>query len=413
MYNKRFFMFICLILLVIIPILGGCSNEISLDKPKAIEGILDLTTWKLDHEVIKLDGQWEFYWKQLLKPGEFKNSSIAKTGYINIPSSWLTPARIFTTFNSIYQIFSFIVIVYLVFVFIKIILQKEKSIGLIIVGALTLILTSLNDMVFLSIWMNDRGSTFLRSIFKTGNLSSVGQLIFVFANSLVLAQKFSIALEQEEVMTAQLKEINLNLDKLVIKRTEALEESRKKIVYQKIELEKANIFLQLLSLRDPLTNLWNRRHYDDTINVEWKRCLRNKVPISLMMVDIDHFKSYNDSYGHMAGDECLIKVAEVIKSCFNGASDLVARYGGEEFIIIMPELGKEKAIKMAMKLQKNVEDLHIPHSQSSICPWVTASIGVTSIVPDDEYSVEGLFLAVDKALYSAKSLGRNRVEFVG
>ena len=155
--------------------------------------------------------------------------------------------------------------------------------------------------MFLSIWMNDHSSYFLRSLFRTGSLSSVGQLVFVFANSLVLAKKFSNALEQEEVMTAQLKEINLNLDELVIKRTEALEESREKIEYQKLELEKANRALQLLSLKDPLTGLWNRRHYDDTIQLEWNRTLRHKRPISLMMLDIDGFKEYNDCYGHRQG----------------------------------------------------------------------------------------------------------------
>ncbi|MDD2499105.1 MAG: 7TM diverse intracellular signaling domain-containing protein, partial [Desulfitobacteriaceae bacterium] len=511
MQNRKLLILIWLTFLLIVPFLGGCSPEFSSNRPKAVEGILDLTQWPLDKEVIRLEGQWEFYWHQLLDPGELKGSGTQRLGYIGIPGSWnryifddrdlsgdgyatyrlifkteetgrlglkipriftaynlwvneeliaaagtvgksretmtpqylpqvalfesrpgeneiviqvanfyhrsggilesliignekqimglryksiacelllfgslviigayhlalfffrrkntaplyfglfclfvgirtllvgerffiylfpdfgweaahkiltlmfylgvplilmffksvfpndfhakivrfvqgvglafgglvlLTPAKFFTCFNPAYQVFTLIVIIYILGTFIKILLRKEKGIGLIIVGALALILTSLNDIVFLSIWMNDHSAPFLRTLFRTGNLSSVGQLVFVFTNSLVLAKKFSNALEQEEVMTTQLKEMNLNLDELVKKRTKALEESREKIESQKLELEKANCALHLLSLKDPLTGLWNRRHYDDTILIEWNRGLRHKRPISLLV----------------------------------------------------------------------------------------------------------------------------------
>lgn len=324
----------------------------------------------------------------------------------------LTPARIFTIFNPVYQIFTMIVIVYITFTFIKIILRKEEGIGLTVIGASALILASINDIIFLSIWMNDNGSPLVRSIFRTGNLSSVGQMIFVFTNSLVLAQRFSNALEHEEVMTAQLKEINLNLDKLVVKRTEDLEKSRKQIENQKIELEKVNLTLQQLSLKDPLTGLWNRRRYDAVIFEEWNRGLRHNRPISLVMIDLDYFKLYNDYYGHDAGDRCLIQIAQIIKDSFRRASDLVARYGGEEFIVIIPELEKNQVINMANSLKKTIEDSNIPHANSSVGPWVTASIGVTSIVPNMDCSPRELFLTVDKALYQAKASGRNQVVFL-
>jgi diguanylate cyclase (GGDEF)-like protein len=323
-----------------------------------------------------------------------------------------TPARIFTLFNSIYQIFTLSVVFYIVVVFIKELMQKEKDISLTIAGALVLIITSLNDIIFLSIWLNDYSSSFLRSVFITGNLSSIGQLVFVFMNSLVLAKKFSDAFEKEEMMTAQLKEINLNLDNLVIKRTEALEKSKEQIESQKDELEKANYSLRLLSLKDPLTGLWNRRQYDDTIQREWNRCLRYKRPISLMILDIDYFKSFNDNYGHRAGDECLVKLAQTINDSFGRAGDLVARYGGEEFVVIMPELAKDDAIKMATLVQKSIENLKIPHKCSPVNPWVTVSIGVTSKIPDFDSSPKELFSAVDKALYQAKAAGRNQVRFL-
>lgn len=227
-----------------------------------------------------------------------------------------------------------------------------------------------------------------------------------------MAQKFSNALDKEEVITAELKEMNVNLDKLVKKRTEALERSRQKIEHQKAELEKTNRVLYLLSLKDPLTGLWNRRHLDETIQLEWGRSLIHREPISLMMVDIDHFKNYNDYYGHKVGDECLIKVAQTIKVSFKRASDLVTRYGGEEFVVIVPKSGKDEIIKMALFLRKNIEELNIPHNCSPTSTCVTVSIGVTSGIPDINCSPKDLFLTADKALYQAKASGRNQVKFL-
>lgn len=640
MYKKKLLLLTWLIFVLILPFLGGCSNGISYHRPVAVKGVLDLTQSRIDEEVCSLDGQWEFYWNELLEPQELKETDQQKIRYIDIPSSWnryiingtelsgegyatyrlilkteedkklglkiprmftaynlwvngeliasagavgqsrdtmtpqylpqvalfkpqpgeneiviqvsnfyhrsggilesliiaedkqiiglryksiayesllfgclmiigayhlalfffrkkntaplyfglfclfigirtllvgerffsylfpyfdwevahkiqtltfylgvpvilmffksvfpnnfhsrivkvvqgvgiafgclvlLTPARFFTVINPAYQVFAFLVIVYIISAFIKMLIRKEKGIGLIIVGGMALILSSLNDIVFLSIWMNDYGSSLLRSLFRTGNLSSVGQLLFVFANSLVLAQRFSKALEQEEVMTAQLKEINLNLDELVAKRTEDLEKSKEKIAYQKMELQKANKSLQLLSLKDPLTGLWNRRHYDNIIQIEWNRALRHKRPISLMLLDIDYFKAYNDCYGHKAGDECLIQVAQTIKDYSRRASDLAARYGGEEFVVIMQELDKDEATEIALLLRKAIEELSIAHKCSTVSPWVTVSIGVTSIVPNNNSSPHELFLTVDKALYQAKAAGRNQVKFL-
>lgn len=324
----------------------------------------------------------------------------------------LTPARIFTIFNPAFQLFAIIVIIYMLVNFMRIIRRKEKKGRLIVIGCIVLIIASINDIAFYSIWLNDHSVPLLRSIVRTGNLSSIGQLLFVVLNSLELAGKFGHALVEREKMTAQLQEINLNLDKLVQKRTKALEEYREQIEQQKAELEKVNKALQVLSLKDPLTDLWNRRHYDRTIYLEWNRSLRHKYPIALMMLDIDNFKAYNDCYGHKAGDECLVKVAQTTKEFFRRASDLVVRYGGEEFIVIMPGLGKDEAVNMALLLRKAIEELYIPHKHSSVSPWVTVSIGVTSTVPDKNGSPQQLFLAVDKALYEAKAAGRNQVKYL-
>ncbi len=323
-----------------------------------------------------------------------------------------TPARIFSVANPLYQIWTIIAIIYIFGVLIKISIHKEKDSWLIILGASAFLLTTLNDIIFLSIWMNDNGSAFLKTLFRTGNLSSVGQFIFAFANSLLLAKKFSDTLEQEEIITVKLTEVNTNLDKIVLYRTEALVESNEKIEQQKLELEKANRQLQKLSLKDPLTKLWNRRKYDETINLEWNRCLRHQRPIALVLLDIDYFKEYNDYYGHSAGDECLTKIGQTIKNSLSRSTDMAARYGGEEFIVILPETEKEEAIKIAYMLRQRIKALHIPHEQSPASGFVSVSIGVTFTIPNINSSHEDLFKVVDKALYQAKADGKNQVKFL-
>ena len=317
----------------------------------------------------------------------------------------LTPVRIFTVVNPGYQIFTLCVIVYLIITFIKIILQKNRDGWLIVMGGIAIVLTSLNDILFLSIWLNDNSLPLLRSIIRTDNLSAVGQLIFVFANSIVLAKRFSNSLEHEENMTQELKEINQNLDYLVKKRTEALDESRR-------ELEKANHTLAQIARRDSLTGLWNRRYFDETIEVEWRRCLRHKKSIALMMLDIDFFKEYNDYYGHLAGDDCLIMIAQEVRAIFRRSTDLTTRFGGEEFIIIMPEAEKDEAITMADRVLKRIHELNIPHESSPVISRVSVSIGVTSMVPEHYRSSKELLLMADKALYQAKRAGRNQYKYL-
>lgn len=323
-----------------------------------------------------------------------------------------TPARVFTVANPLFQVIAVCISAFVIIVFIKLVRRQEQGSGLIVMGGLALFLFGLNDIVFVSIWRNDNGPTILSTLVRSGNLSAWGQLVFVFANSLVLAQKFTRALEQRGIVTTELQQLNLHLDELVRNRTAALEASREQIEQQKHDLEEANRSLRLLSLKDSLTGLWNRRHYDDVVQREWDRALRHQRPLSLLLVDIDRFKAYNDCYGHIEGDVCLTLVAQAIQRCFKRSSDLVARYGGEEFVAIMPELGKQEALRMACLVQNTIEAMQLPHDCSDIVPWVTISVGVTSSVPCPDSSAAELLLKADKALYEAKSAGRNRVRFL-
>jgi diguanylate cyclase (GGDEF)-like protein len=320
-----------------------------------------------------------------------------------------TPVRIFSVANPVHQVWSTALSTYILVMLLKVSIRRVKGGWLIAAGALVLALTGLNDIIYYSIWRNDYGPSFLSVLFRTGNLSSVGQIVFAFANSLLLAKRFSNALEREEVMTTQLTAINSNLDELVSQRTEALAKSNEEIEHQKLALEKANQQLRDISLKDPLTGIWNRRKYDEAINAEWYRCLRHQRPIALILLDIDHFKQFNDVYGHIEGDACLIKIAKTLKNSLSRSTDLVVRYGGEEFVVLLPEMDMEEAIHVANILLQKVEALHIPHIGSPVSEYVTISAGVAATVPQKHSSHEDLIRTADKALYKAKAGGRNQV----
>lgn len=178
------------------------------------------------------------------------------------------------------------------------------------------------------------------------------------------------------------------------------------------QLEKLNKELQKLTLIDGLTGIGNRRHFDRVLEKEWRRCQRTQDPISLILADIDYFKDYNDRYGHLMGDDCLRKVARQVESCARRPGDLAARYGGEELALVLAGTPLEQAVGLAERARKEILALKIPHESSSVCEFVTVSLGVGTIVPDNESSPQRLIATVDRALYKAKQTGRNRTMVV-
>ncbi len=192
------------------------------------------------------------------------------------------------------------------------------------------------------------------------------------------------------------------LETVVHERTSALQDAN-------LKLEQANERLEALSAQDPLTGVGNRRMFDEVLEREWRRAQRSGQPLSLLMVDIDSFKPYNDAYGHKRGDECLSQVASALSSSANRASDLVARYGGEEFAVILPATSSAGATAIAEALRMKVEALMIPHEASATARFVTISIGVGTGVPQEGSPSGYLIERADKALYLAKQEGRNRV----
>ena len=178
------------------------------------------------------------------------------------------------------------------------------------------------------------------------------------------------------------------------------------------DLKRANSKIQHLANLDGLTNLFNRRYFDSKLEQEFNRIQRSGQPISLILADIDHFKLYNDTYGHQAGDDCLKVIAAAFNACAGRVSDIAARYGGEEFVMLLPNTAEEGAREVAGRLMDKLASLAIPHKSSTVSDQVTMSMGIASLRPDQSVSSETLVLLADKALYQCKSCGKNQIGVV-
>lgn len=176
------------------------------------------------------------------------------------------------------------------------------------------------------------------------------------------------------------------------------------------ELEALARKLEKMSNRDGLTGIANRRCFDDALVKEWVRNGRHDTPLALLMIDIDHFKAYNDTLGHVLGDDCLIATAHAITSAIHRPGDMAARYGGEEFAVILPHTGYEGANAVAETIHANIRSTGIHHPNSDADDFLTVSIGLASCVPSCQTTPAQLLTAADTALYRAKQRGRNRTE---
>ncbi len=220
--------------------------------------------------------------------------------------------------------------------------------------------------------------------------------------------------EKIEAYTNRLFELTLKLETKVKERTESLETANKLLRQEIIEraraeeqLKYANRKLEELSTRDPLTDLYNRRAFEQNLKHFWKMAKRDKKPLSLLLCDIDYFKKINDTFGHPAGDECLQELATILRKSVRRPLDMVARYGGEEFIFLLPDTPSEGALQVAEEIQRHIAERN--GMTTTQIPF-TVSIGVATMVPDDGLTYHDLIKAADLALYEAKHRGRNRIE---
>ncbi len=176
---------------------------------------------------------------------------------------------------------------------------------------------------------------------------------------------------------------------------------------QKTEaLKRSNELLEQLSVTDALTGLANRRQFDRHLHAEWQRSMRNELPLSLLLIDVDHFKRYNDHYGHVAGDACLRQLAGILYDCAQRSGELVARYGGEEFAVLLPGADSAAAMVVAQRCMDELAAARIAHANSPVSDCLTCSIGVATVVARQELVPESLVRSADEALYQVKSSGR-------
>ena len=182
---------------------------------------------------------------------------------------------------------------------------------------------------------------------------------------------------------------------------------RKKTEEKLLALQKE---LEALSFKDGLTNIANRRRFDASLELEWDSAIRLRQPLSILLFDIDFFKQYNDLYGHVQGDRCLVDIAQTLSLALDGPRDLVARFGGEEFIVLLPGADASVALKVAERCQRLIQKQAIVHAHSPHDQRVTVSVGVGTVVPDEHIKPSQFLEQVDQRLYLAKKNGKNRVE---
>lgn len=284
-----------------------------------------------------------------------------------------------------------------------------------------LILTFLGmNTVFLSDEVQQQRSTYpivyiLMIVYGIANMRLVESTLIGFGSMLcVLALVFLLEIES---MDWSLFSLYFGVANFVGVANGFVVETKERRLYLQerlIQLEKRqlnNISERMVQLarEDGLTGLANRRHFSDTFLIEWERARRERLPLSVVFIDIDHFKPYNDNHGHLEGDQALVRVAKTVQLMARRAGDLAARYGGEEFVLLLPNTQASGAKDIAEELLAQVDALKLPHKASSVGPYVSISMGVATVVPDVHIAPTRLIDAADEALYEAKEGGRHRV----
>ncbi len=280
------------------------------------------------------------------------------------------------------------------------------------------------DLVLLDINMPNMNGFQVCQQLKSSNLTCDIPVIFISARDEVLdkVQAFAVGgvdyitkpFQIAEVLARVENQLTLRrLQRQLQEQNERLKQEINNRIIAEILLQEANEKLGRLVNLDGLTQLANRRCFDEYLEQEWQRLAREQQPLSLIMCDIDFFKNYNDTYGHVAGDDCLRKVSHLIKESVRRPADLAARYGGEEFVLVLPNTDIEGSMLVADVIRKRLEELALPHEDSSVSKSVTLSMGVTSLVPKTDSLPSVLLTSADYALYRAKELGRNQTYQIG
>ena len=275
------------------------------------------------------------------------------------------------------------------------------------------------DLILLDICMPEMNGFEVCRILKRDRLTQNIPIIFLTALREIedKAQAFSFGGDDYITKPFHIKEVLIRIENQLRKyrlqlelkaKNLRLEQENRELLNAEDKLLILNQKLNRLATLDSLTQIANRHRFDEFLNREWQRGRREQFPLSLILSDIDYFKLYNDRFGHQAGDTCLKNVAQAISRTVKRPADLVARYGGEEFAVILPQTPAENALLLAEQIRIEVKKLSLPHPESLIGSIVSLSLGVTSVVPQSQYTIRQLLVTADKALYKAKKQGRDR-----
>jgi diguanylate cyclase (GGDEF)-like protein len=267
----------------------------------------------------------------------------------------------------------------------------------------------LPDLILLDIMMPEMDGYEVCSKIKTDQLTRQIPVIFITAMSNAEDEAKGLELGAIDYITKPLSPPIVNAR---VKNHLALKRHRDILVKLTTELDKKNRELNTLARKDALTGLANRRYFNEVLDSEIKRATRSRQLLSLILCDVDFFKSYNDHYGHVAGDKCLQSIGQILLRTFKRVSDLPARYGGEEFAVIFPDTPPGNAEQLAEKLRQGMIAQAIPHAFSAAAEFVTLSFGVVEAQPTRERNAAWYINEADKALYRAKENGRNQVVIV-
>ncbi|HEX4972046.1 MAG TPA: GGDEF domain-containing protein [Steroidobacteraceae bacterium] len=249
----------------------------------------------------------------------------------------------------------------------------------------------------------------LLSLLAAAVAGVLARIVFLHARIARRARALESELARRREVEIELEGTYRDLQRRFVERTRALEERNEELTRLRFALETANRRLKHLVGVDALTGIANRRHFDRALEREIRRARRDAQPLSLVFLDLDQFKLFNDSYGHTRGDEVLRRVAQTLDETFRRGGDLVARYGGEEFAVVLPGVDGRRAGLYAERLRRRIWRLAIPYNASQLTDRVTISGGVATICPPATVDPDELLFAADKALYRAKCLGRNRI----
>lgn len=267
------------------------------------------------------------------------------------------------------------------------------------------------DLVLLDIWMPDMDGYAVCERLKANPCTSRIPIIFLSASNDTEDKVRAFAIGGADYVTkpfhAEEVLARVRHQVTILRQQQQLVKQNHQLRQTEAALQQANRELKRIANTDGLTQIPNRRCFDVILEQEWQRLKREQQPLSLILCDIDHFKQYNDRYGHLAGDDCLQQVAMVISESVRCSSDTAARYGGEEFALILPNTDQQGAIAIASTIRSTLQSLQIPHSDSAIATHITVSLGIACIVPTSNSSCQQLIAAADIALYEAKAAGRN------